>query len=86
MDMQQLTLAEIGRALASRAFSAEELAKTLLTRIKTLDPQLNSFITLTAVPEPGTFGLLGLALAGLAFLRFRKRRQEAAAAVDGAGE
>ena len=47
MDMQQLTLAEIGRALASRAFSAEELAKTLLTRIKTLDPQLNSFITLT---------------------------------------
>ncbi|HWR80488.1 MAG TPA: Asp-tRNA(Asn)/Glu-tRNA(Gln) amidotransferase subunit GatA [Pseudomonas sp.] len=45
--MQQLTLAEIGRALASRAFSAEELAKTLLTRIKTLDPQLNSFITLT---------------------------------------
>jgi len=46
----------------------------------------NSFITLTAVPEPGTFGLLGLALAGLAFLRFRKRRQEAAAAVDGAGE
>ena len=47
MDMQQLTLAEIGRALASGAFSAEELAKTLLTRIKTLDPQLNSFITLT---------------------------------------
>jgi len=45
-----------------------------------------NFITLTAVPEPGTFGLLGLALAGLAFLRFRKRRTEAAAAVDGAGE
>jgi len=46
----------------------------------------NSFITLTAVPEPGTFGLLGLALAGLAFLRFRKRRKEAAATVVGAGE
>lgn len=45
-----------------------------------------NFITLTAVPEPGTFGLLGLALAGLAFFRFRKRRNEAAAAVDGAGE
>jgi aspartyl-tRNA(Asn)/glutamyl-tRNA(Gln) amidotransferase subunit A len=47
MDMQQLTLAQIGRALAAREFSAEELAKTLLTRIKALDPQLNSFITLT---------------------------------------
>lgn len=43
-------------------------------------------ITLTAVPEPGTFGLLGLALAGLAFLRFRKRRQEALAAVEGVEE
>jgi len=47
MDMQQLTLAEIARALAAKQFSAEELAQTLLTRIKTLDPQLNSFISLT---------------------------------------
>lgn len=46
----------------------------------------NSFITLNAVPEPGTFGLLGLALAGLAFLRFRKRRNEAVAAAHVAGE
>ena len=47
MDMQQLTLAEIARALAAKQFSAAELAQTLLARIKTLDPQLNSFISLT---------------------------------------
>ncbi len=35
---------------------------------------LNSAITLTAVPEPGTFGLLGLALAGILFRWFRQRR------------
>ncbi len=58
---------------------------SLHTRYRLLQSGGN-FITLTAVPEPGTFGLLGLALAGLAFLRFRKRRNEAAAAVDGAGE
>lgn len=44
-----------------------------------------NFITLTAVPEPGTFGLLGLALAGIIFRRVRKRRG-AATAVEGAGE
>ncbi len=47
MDMQQLTLAEISRALAAKQFSAQELAQSLLSRIKTLDPQLNSFITVT---------------------------------------
>ena len=47
MDMQQLTLAEIARALAAKQFSAAELAQTLLARIKALDPQLNSFISLT---------------------------------------
>lgn len=31
-------------------------------------------ITLTAVPEPGTLGLLGLTLGGYFFRRFRKRR------------
>ena len=47
MDMQQLTLAQISRALAAKQFSAQELAQSLLSRIKTLDPQLNSFITVT---------------------------------------
>jgi aspartyl-tRNA(Asn)/glutamyl-tRNA(Gln) amidotransferase subunit A len=47
MDMQQMTLAEIGRALAARQFSAVELAQHLLTRIKAVDPQLNSFISVT---------------------------------------
>jgi len=46
-DMHQLTLAEIARALADKQFSAEELTRSLLTRIGQLDPQLNSFITLT---------------------------------------
>ncbi len=45
--MHQLTLAEIARALADKQFSAEELTRSLLTRIGQLDPQLNSFITLT---------------------------------------
>jgi aspartyl-tRNA(Asn)/glutamyl-tRNA(Gln) amidotransferase subunit A len=46
--MHQLTLAEIARALAAKQFSAEELTRGLLTRIQQLDPQLNSFITVTA--------------------------------------
>ncbi|MFT0211662.1 Asp-tRNA(Asn)/Glu-tRNA(Gln) amidotransferase subunit GatA [Pseudomonas sp. F1_0610] len=45
--MHQLTLADINRALAAKEFSAQELTKHLLTRIKQLDPQLNSFITVT---------------------------------------
>ncbi|MFZ3024007.1 Asp-tRNA(Asn)/Glu-tRNA(Gln) amidotransferase subunit GatA [Pseudomonas sp.] len=45
--MQQLTLAEIARALAAKEFSASELSSHLLARIKALDPQLNSFISLT---------------------------------------
>ena len=47
MDMQQLTLAEIARALAAKEFSASELSSHLLARNKALDPQLNSFITVT---------------------------------------
>ncbi|GAB6388107.1 Asp-tRNA(Asn)/Glu-tRNA(Gln) amidotransferase subunit GatA [Stutzerimonas marianensis] len=46
-DMHQLTLAEIARALADKQFSAEELTRALLARIQQLDPQLNSFITVT---------------------------------------
>jgi len=46
-DMHQLTLAEIARALADKQFSAEELTRSLLARIGQLDPQLNSFISVT---------------------------------------
>lgn len=45
--MHQLTLAEIARALGDKQFSAEELTRSLLARIQQLDPQLNSFITVT---------------------------------------
>ncbi|WP_323150247.1 amidase family protein, partial [Pseudomonas oryzihabitans] len=46
--MHQLTLTEIAAALAAKDFSAEELTGELLQRIEQLDPQLNSFITVTA--------------------------------------
>ena len=46
--MHQLTLTEIAAALAAKDFSAEELTRSLLQRIEQLDPQLNSFITVTA--------------------------------------
>ncbi|WNW11753.1 Asp-tRNA(Asn)/Glu-tRNA(Gln) amidotransferase subunit GatA [Pseudomonas sp. DTU_2021_1001937_2_SI_NGA_ILE_001] len=45
--MHQMTLAEIARGLADKQFSSEELTRNLLERIKRLDPQLNSFITVT---------------------------------------
>ncbi|CAD5107993.1 Asp-tRNA(Asn)/Glu-tRNA(Gln) amidotransferase subunit GatA [Zestomonas carbonaria] len=45
--MHHLTLAEISRALAAKEFSAVELNQALLARIKQLDTQLNSFITVT---------------------------------------
>ena len=45
--MHQMTLAEIARGLAEKTFSSEELTRTLLARIAQLDPQINSFITLT---------------------------------------
>jgi len=46
-DMHQLSLAEIARGLNERQFSAEELTRGLLDRIARLDPQINSFITVT---------------------------------------
>ncbi|WCD81595.1 Asp-tRNA(Asn)/Glu-tRNA(Gln) amidotransferase subunit GatA [Pseudomonas sp. TUM22785] len=46
--MHHLTLAEIARALAAKEFSSEELSGALLARIQALDPQLNSFVTVTA--------------------------------------
>lgn len=45
--MHQLSLAEIARGLAEKSFSSQELTGALLSRIKQLDPQLNSFITVT---------------------------------------
>ncbi|MCW3149810.1 Asp-tRNA(Asn)/Glu-tRNA(Gln) amidotransferase subunit GatA [Stutzerimonas stutzeri] len=45
--MQQLTLSQIAAGLASKDFSAVELTQHLLARIHALDPQLNSFITVT---------------------------------------
>ncbi|WP_313738591.1 Asp-tRNA(Asn)/Glu-tRNA(Gln) amidotransferase subunit GatA [Pseudomonas sp.] len=45
--MHHLTLAEIARGLADKSFSSEELTAALLQRIRSLDPQLNSFITVT---------------------------------------
>lgn len=45
--MYQLTLAEIARGLAEKQFSSEELTRSLLERIQQLDPQLNSFISVT---------------------------------------
>ncbi len=45
--MHHMTLAEIARGLADKKFSSEELTKVLLARIAQLDPQLNSFISLT---------------------------------------
>ncbi len=45
--MHQMTLAEIARGLADKQFSSEELTRSLLARIAQLDPQLNSFISVT---------------------------------------
>ncbi|MFD2644092.1 Asp-tRNA(Asn)/Glu-tRNA(Gln) amidotransferase subunit GatA [Pseudomonas japonica] len=45
--MHQLTLAEIARGLADKSFSSEELTRALLARIHQLDPQINSFISVT---------------------------------------
>lgn len=45
--MHQLTLAEISNALIAKQFSSLEITTNLLGRIKQLDPQLNSFITVT---------------------------------------
>ncbi|WP_028240260.1 Asp-tRNA(Asn)/Glu-tRNA(Gln) amidotransferase subunit GatA [Stutzerimonas azotifigens] len=45
--MHRLTLAQIARGLADKAFSAEELTRALLARIAEHDGTLNSFITVT---------------------------------------
>ena len=45
--MHHMTLAEISRGLKDKQFSSEELTRALLARIATLDPRLNSFITVS---------------------------------------
>ena len=45
--MHDMTLAEIARGLADKKFSSEELTRSLLARIAQVDPQINSFITVT---------------------------------------
>ena len=46
--MHNKTLAEIIAGLNSGAFSSVEITGHLLNRIRQLDPQYNSFITVTA--------------------------------------
>jgi len=43
--MYQKTIAELARGLQAKEFSSEELTRVYLARIKQLDPQLNSYIT-----------------------------------------
>ncbi|HZJ95314.1 MAG TPA: Asp-tRNA(Asn)/Glu-tRNA(Gln) amidotransferase subunit GatA [Thiopseudomonas sp.] len=45
--MHQLTLAKTSKALAAKEFSVLELTEHYLSRIEQLDPQLNSFITVS---------------------------------------
>lgn len=47
MSMHELTLRQIASGLANKEFSATELTQNLLSRIQAVDPQLNSFITVT---------------------------------------
>lgn len=46
-SMHQLTIAELMHGLRTKAFSSTELTQHYLQRIKTLDPKINSFITIT---------------------------------------
>jgi len=46
--MHNKTIAELSAALSSGEFSSEELTRSYLERIKRLDGELNSFITVTA--------------------------------------
>src|SRR5699024_70038 len=46
--MHKLTLTQLQQGLTNGDFSATDIAEHFLTRIRTHDPQLNSFISLTA--------------------------------------
>ena len=45
--MHNKTLAELSKGLSNKAFSSEELTRHFLDRIKNLDADYNSFITVT---------------------------------------
>ena len=47
MNPHQATLAELAAALRAREVSSEELTRAYLERIARLDPELNSFVTVT---------------------------------------
>jgi aspartyl-tRNA(Asn)/glutamyl-tRNA(Gln) amidotransferase subunit A len=47
MQIANATLAELAAALRARELSSEELTRACLERIARLDPQLNSFVTVT---------------------------------------
>ncbi len=46
--MHRKTIAELSKSLGAGEFSSEELTRAFLARIERFDPQLNSFITVTA--------------------------------------
>ncbi len=47
MEIADATLAELAAALRERTLSSEELTRTYLERIARLDPELNSYVTVT---------------------------------------
>src|SRR5687767_9515654 len=47
-DLEYLSIAEASRLIHARELSPVELTNALLSRIQALEPQLNSFITITA--------------------------------------
>ena len=48
MELEFISIAEASKLIANKKISPVELTDTLLNRVATLDPQVNSFITLTA--------------------------------------
>jgi aspartyl-tRNA(Asn)/glutamyl-tRNA(Gln) amidotransferase subunit A len=47
-DLTRLSIAEAGRRIAARELSPVELTRAYLERIESVDPRLNSYITVTA--------------------------------------
>src|SRR5690349_21530576 len=47
MDIKKLTIAQAKKDLKAKKYSAVELTQTYLSRIKELEPKLNSFVTIT---------------------------------------
>src|SRR6186997_3528733 len=47
-DLTRLSVAEAGRRIAARELSPVELTRAYLERIESVDPRINSYITVTA--------------------------------------